>query len=562
MSLVDDFEQRFEALEGLVREDPLLAREFQDSAPEFFQGRFDPARQATDELARRRHLEWFLLERTSPRLEGLAIQRLAEIDAERAGLDDPLRLAVLLNSHAGIFEVSGVKPGEGLWLRDLSSGGEYPVLEPEAAQVLEKGDLIAGRIFPTTEGAHRLSRAAAFYRNRSLLEALRGDLERARAARRGVVRINQRELESMFFAADLTGTPADPVGEARALLLRNGVEREQIDQWFEELAQTPFERERLVVGVDDALGPLLDRLAFDSTVDLDAARRALVHAWESLATSGIGRGISLTPQAPPRTKSQAAVDTARALAEFEAKRKAGLPLEQIFSDLEKELALEDGSDVADAEEVSPAPDFPGVVGAMITEFLWETEREAGPERVLELRPLESFGRYAHDIGVFENLSTRDLLSYTAWWLPESGEIQSGDDARALLSALSSFLRWVDETQDLHLHAEFHATLSALMESLPRVIEANRRRTRSADPSQGELYEILALRDGHAVVRDRTGVESEAQIEPDLAAWLKPADRMRANRMDDGRLAVYCCYPPEARGLAPEKQSSAGADEAE
>src|SRR4051812_41892897 len=176
MSIGDDFEQRFEALEGLVREDPILAREFGESAPEFFQGRFDPARQAEDALARRRHLEWFLLERTSPALDGLAIQRLAEVDPERSGLDDPLRLAALMNSHAGIFEVSGVKPGEGLWLRDLSSGGEYPVLEPEAAQVLEKGDLIAGRIFPTTNGPHRLSRAAAFYRNRSLLDALRGDL--------------------------------------------------------------------------------------------------------------------------------------------------------------------------------------------------------------------------------------------------------------------------------------------------------------------------------------------------------------------------------------------------
>lgn len=553
MTLGDDFEQRFEALEGRVREDAILAREFQESGPEFFQGRFDPAREKDDALARRRHLEWFLLERTSQSLEGLAIQRLAEVDAERSGLDDPARLAALLGSHASLFEVSGVKPGEGLWLRDLASHGEYPVLEPEAAQVLEKGDLIAGRIFPTPEGVHRLSRAAAFYRNPSLLEALRNDLERARASRRGVVRVNQRELESMFFAADLTGTPADPVGEARALLLEGGVEREQIDAWFEELAQTPFERERLVVGVDDALGPLLDRLAFDSTVDLDAARRALVHAWESLATHGIGTGISLTPQAPPRAAATEAVDAARALAEFETKRKAGLPLDQIFSDLEKELCLEEGTEAADPGESSPAPDFPGVVGAMITEFLWETEREAGPARAAELRPIESFGRFAHDIGVFENLSSRDLLTYTAWWLPESGDLSSGDDARALLGALASFLRWADETQDLELYAGFHATLSALAESLPRVTEANRRRTRSADPSQGELYEILDLDQGRARVSDRGGVESEARIEPDLAAWLKPHDRVRANRMDDGRLAVYCCYPPEAGGLVAEKR---------
>jgi hypothetical protein len=579
----DPFEKRFDSLERSVREDAVLAPELEASAADFFQGRFDPRRAAPDDLARRRHLEWFLLERTSPSLPGLAIQRLAEEDPKSSGLDDPEFLAGLMNSHAGVFEVSSVKPGEGMWLRDLASLGEYPVLEPEAAAVLEKGDLIAGRMFPSVEGAYRLSRAAAFHRNRPLLDALRGDLERARSTRRGVVRVGQRELESMFFAADPAGAPADPVGDARKLLLESGIERAEVEAWLEDLAQTPFERENLVIGMDDALGPILDRLAFESGVDLDAARRSLMHAWDHLTKHGPGRGASLTPGEGRRVnvarksgpKSRGEIDAARALAEFEKKRKAGVPLDDVFDELERELALdeeegdggeielEDGEGAAparDAEELSPVPDFPGVVSAMITEFLWETGRDAGAVRAEDMAGLESFGRFAHHIGVFENLSTRDLLTYTTFWLPESGGLESGDQARALLTALGTFLRWADETQDLSLHADFGETLNALKTTLPRIVEANRRRTRAADRTQGELYEILDAGGRDARVRDRTGGEHGVEIEPDLASWLRAGDRVRANRLDDGRLAVYCVYPPEARGLTGHAPRTSAADE--
>src|SRR6185503_8109201 len=112
------------------------------------------------------------------------------------------------------------------------------------------------------------------------------------------------------------------------------------------------------------------------------------------------------------------IDAARALAEFERKRKAGLPLDDVFDELERELALDedenenegdaDAADVddgdpddsdageravpkGDADEVSPAPDFPGVVSAMITEFLWETGRDSGALRAEDMAGLESFG---------------------------------------------------------------------------------------------------------------------------------------------------------------------------
>ncbi len=543
--LANPIESRFAILERRLRAEPDLGADFLESRREFFPARFEHSVIDRDEAARRRHLEWYLFERVNPAWERLGIEHVSARLGAESGFDDELEQHALLHSFAGMFEIKSVGEDSVLWLSDLSSGGEYPVVPPAGAHAFQEGDLIAGRLFPSLDGMYALSSAAAHHRNADLVRALRADMERARAARRGIVRVSQRELERMFFAAGASGAPKDPVGDAREFLLSAGVERDDVEAWFEDLAETPFLPERLRIGVDDALGPILDRLAFDSEVDMEAARRALLFAWEELASKGPGRGPSVAPSPAPRPPVRRARDVAEAVAAFEEKRKQGTPLDQVFAELEAELEVDDESGDDDTDVV---PDFPGVVGAMITEFLWETETTVSPARARELRPVESFGRYAHQIGVFENLSARDLLGYAAWWLPESGELQNADDARSTLAALGAFCQWADETQELTLRPQFDEMAGGLRSSLPRIVEANRRRTRSADPSEGELFEVLAAGRGTLRLRDRKHVEHEVRADADLTQWLAPGDRLRAHRHDDGRIAVYCCYPPEARGL--------------
>jgi hypothetical protein len=544
-------ESLFRLLERRLREDPELAPDFLDSRREFFVARVDDGRIDRDDAARRRHLEWYLFERVHPEWERLGIEHVASRIGVEVGLDDELEAHALLNSFAGVFEVSSVGDDGTVWLSDLASAGEFPVLTPAGTRTMSAGDLIAGRLFPSPDGTYTLSPAAVHHRGAELVRALRHDLERARASRRGVVRVSQRELERMFFAGGAGGAPADPVGEAREFLISAGVEREEVEAWFEELAETPFVSDTLRIGVDDALGPILDRLAFDSELDLEAARRALLYAWEELATRGAGSGASVQPAAPPSKKPRRGLNVAEAVAAFDEKRKNGAPLDVVFAELEAELDVAD--DAGTEDDSDAAPDFPGVVAAMITEFLWETEREHGVTRARELRSIEAFGRFAHQIGVFENLSARDLLGYTAWWLPESGELSNADDARAALAALGAFCQWADETQELSLRPAFDAIAAGLRTSLPRTVEANRRRTRAADPSAGELYEVLAVDHGTLRVRDRHKVEHEVFADPDLTTWLAAGDRLRAHRHDDRRLAVYCCYPPEARGLEADQR---------
>ncbi len=543
--LANPLETRFSNLERRMRAEPDLQADFLSSRREFFPARHDDRVIDRNDAARRRHLEWFLFERVNPAWDRLGIEHLIERLGEAAGFDDEMEQHALMHSFAGMFEVASIGDDSVLWLSDLSSQGEFPVLPPPSGVEIRAGDLIAGRLFPALDGAYLLSSAALHHRNPELVRALRSDMERARSSRRGMVRVSQRELERMFFAAGASGAPADPIGEARAFLLNSGVERDEIEAWFEELAETPFAPETLRIGVDGALAPMLDNLAFDSEVDLEAARRALLFAWEALGERGAGVGASVKPTAPPSAPVRRTRDVAQAVAAFEEKRKSGTPLDQVFADLETELAIDDE---ASDEDLDAAPDFPGVVGAMITEFLWETEQTQGAARAAELRPIESFGRYAHQIGVFENLSERDLLSYAAWWLPESDELKNADDARSTLAALGTFCQWSDETQELALRPIYDAMAGGLRSSLPRIVEANRRRTRSTEKSEGELFEVLTVDRGTLRVRDRKHVEHEVAVDDDLTTWLAVGDRLRAHRHADGRIAVYCCYPPEARGL--------------
>jgi hypothetical protein len=549
----DTIEQDIATLRKLVARDPELAAEFHASEREFFRRPVDASETTERAEAGRRHFEWFLFERESTDPSMTSLERVLA-KAEDAGVELSVEASTsLLDSFVSVFEVTGVERGQGLWISDIAGVGEYPVHEPDGSSMLTKGDLIVGRVFRLDSGLYYLSNAAAFFRNEVLLQAVRRDIERARADRRGVLRLTQAELEAMFFAGSVV-SEEDAVGESRRLLLDGGVAAEDVESIFAELASTPPPEDPLLYHPDDPLGAVLDRLAFETSLDLDVVRRSLVAARVQMArqqepssTERESTGAEDGAAAP----RPAAAELSEMLAEFDRRSRSGAPVVPLLDELEQRLSLHHVPDDS-ADEDTPAPDFPGVVGAMIEEFLWETGTEHGGHIRDELEIVQSFGQFAENIGVFENLSTKDLLTYTCYWLPESDRLENADAARRLLRALDRFCAWVEAQHELPLHSEFKATLHSLQSSLPRVMEANRRRTRGADRTQGELYEFTAVSDGgerQATLRDREGSEHSASIDPLLADWLRPGDRLRARRQTDGQLAVYCCYPPESRGLS-------------
>ncbi|MEO6709977.1 MAG: hypothetical protein ABIP42_10390, partial [Planctomycetota bacterium] len=201
-------ELAFTQLQERARRDPAVWLEFQASLIEFLGAAGAPMEMRNLEMATRRHAEWFLLERASDSLDVAPVAAYG-IDP---GADEDSELGqghgALLGSFASVFEITGVNSGEGVWVRDLAGLGEYPLEEPDASRALEAGDMLVGRIFPVGDALYRISHASGFFRDPRLLGAVRQDLDRARTDRRGVIRLSQRELESMFFGV--------PIAAARA----------------------------------------------------------------------------------------------------------------------------------------------------------------------------------------------------------------------------------------------------------------------------------------------------------------------------------------------------------
>jgi hypothetical protein len=187
-------ERAIDRLVDEVRANPALAAEFEESRREFFAV---PEGDAPE--AQRRHREWFLLERPSLVLAGVP----AAILEARWAEDNGELSSALLQSLPGVFAVTTLVPGEGLWVHDLATQGEHPVVESDASTELQPEDVLVGRMYPVGGGLFRLSPAMAWFRSPMLVRALRADFERQRSARRGVLRIAQLELERLFHGVEI-----------------------------------------------------------------------------------------------------------------------------------------------------------------------------------------------------------------------------------------------------------------------------------------------------------------------------------------------------------------------
>jgi len=544
---------------------PALRAEFESSRREFFTRGISARTDDEAGLAARRHAEWFLLERPSEALGAVPIEdALHQLDREREEGMAPEGLRALVGSHCGAYEVTGVRAGEGVWIRDLAGFGEYPLEEREGSLALEAGDVLVGRIFPVGDSVYRISHAAGFFRNPELNRALVQDLARARAGHRGVLRLSQAELEGMFWANAAEPQPeaTDAVEAARAVLRSGGMDDAEIASVIEGLSHAHFDASRLVHGVGDPLAAILERLAFDSAVDLESARRTLLVAWPSLA-QGDAQQLEARRVDPPRAPSNGrAIDVRAAIEAFDRGRRGGCDLRQLFRDLERDLGLESehgeeesaldedaaasAVDAGSSDESAAdlAPDFPGVVGAMVEEYLWDREREHGAERAAEHASLRKFATFGEGIGVFENIGARELLLFAAVWLPERGDLRGAADARGVLEALRAFCTWAEELHEVPLLAAYRASAGLLEESLPRITEANLHVVRGDDFAAGRVVEFL----GGSTIADRHGHRHDVRLDPALQPLLEPGDRLRAETRERGEVRVFCCYPPESAAV--------------
>ncbi|MDP6540273.1 MAG: hypothetical protein QF410_12100 [Planctomycetota bacterium] len=511
--------------------------------------RFGPAtgHRTGDWGAGRRHLEWFLF-------ESGGAEALLGAWRERADPELEAHAACFLESEVGLFVVEEVRPDGTAALEDVAGLGTFLLAESAPEGDVSVGDLIVGRLYPLGDGRHRPSPAARTLRSPQLLTALRRDLSRLREENdQAVLRISQAELESMFFGPG-PGPGGGPGGieaareqaerDALACLVAGGVEDSEAAELVAAFRSMAYDPLVLTPGADDPLAAVLERLAFESEVDLERARVLLLALWT--------QPVSQPTEVNPSTPTPAHADAARALEEFDRARRAGLDVDSSIAALERQLGLDQLDE--DEEPEREAPDFPGVVAAMIEEFLWDVAREEGPDTAATLDSVRLLGEYAGHVGVFENLGSRDLLTFCAFWVLERGGLADAAAARRLLDAVGRFCVWAEEHHEVRLSSTFSKGLAELALSLPRIVTANGLLPEPAEGAAGEVWEVVGVEGPAVRLAGPDGAEQRAAVRADLAAHLASGDTLRAEVDPAGGVRVHRCYPPQAKALWPARSA--------
>jgi len=475
------------SLSNRVRSDAVLLSELEETRSVF------PGAAAGDPLAERRHLEWFLFDRPSPSLEGTPAAVLGDDQAGDA----------FSQSHCGVLEIQGIED-DAILAVDLLTGGKVEVREAVTARELCAKDLLVGRMFGAPDGTFDLSPAVGWFRDERLVQAVRSDMEAARASRRGVLRIEQCELEGMFFGggdrpADQPGGEGGGDGDSASpeeQLLAAGLAPDEAEEVVSEV------RAAYLTGATGSEG--LDRIAFETSADLEKVQRSI------LALRGkLERGFML-------------------------------PGENAAGD--------------DPDDLLPR-DFPGVLEAMVAEFAWEVAGTGGlgTDPVTEVPPaLVRFARANADLGVFENL---DLVLVTEFlgrrMLDEvAGERVSVGELLEVIRELGPFLGWCLEEHGLDQLQGYAERLAALSRSVPRLVRARSALGEEA-LAMGEP-EVFVFTDTPGQVQRVGGGVEQVVLAEAVSMHLEAGDLISCCLLESGELEVVACYPGELlKGLDPD-----------
>lgn len=297
-----------------------------------------------------RFREWFLLERHSPTLGAVPVVAWAE-DL------DPAWAEPLQDSLLGVLRPVG-SADEGIWsLLDLWTGRALSIERPGDWDLDRDDLLILGRFVSLGTGLYRPLPGVALLSSPGLIEAVEADLDAARHEKR-LASLSQLEMERAFFAK---ADPASAETRLEALLA------EQAPGWSLQRIEAALR--------EGGQGELLDRLAFETEIDLDAFRRLLPE---------------LTIGSPDPLQEEPTADIPGAVAAFESARSEGAELAASFAALEQALGLEVGSselnevELGSAEGPVAGQEEPPPIDLWFASYRWERgERSAEEDSILD-----------------------------------------------------------------------------------------------------------------------------------------------------------------------------------
>ncbi len=558
-----------------------LELEYKNDLEEFGDGQVTPERI-------QRHLEWFLLERPSDSLGGVPLEALRQTESDAIGdeIQNAECYASMRASRAGVFLVCEVALNEGILIEDLLGRGQYAVADPLLAHLPEEegiaiGDLVVGRIYPhhiATDGektSWALSPTATTIRNEALQVALNRDIQAMRARSRGPLRMSQLDLEVMFYSetirkSDAAVSKAEPEESPlldpsqletnlRATLAASGIDSETVDEFVQLLRRTPMPKSKVTAGGDDPMGWIMDELAFESDVDLGKARQAITLLWQALdraAQASVATPEGVKPEAELTSKDSLPEDSKRAeaMARFDTGREAGKDIDELFKRLEHELGI-----IGEEEDEEPTrvPDFPGVLGALMQEFLWDTSRAQEvtlEEQATAHKSLELFIQYGSFLGLAEELRREHIEIFLSRWLWEVAPNGGGDvDFSNLCASLSTFCQWLEEDHGHEIWKSSGELIDAAAPDLPRLAELNRtlRTAAESDAATQEAWRIFEYVGGPETEEgmDRwqtdNGYALEASAPYELRDLPLKSGDLLLGRKSENRLIGLRVYPATA-----------------
>ena len=453
--------QLLEELEGRVLSDSALLGEWKRAMERFAVG--------FGESGLLRFREWFLLERPSERL-GVPPALAWAPDS----LEEGSAWQRLLDSFLGIFRMAARQPEEGLLLEDLWSGRAV-LLDAGAGAAFTPETLFVGRFVLGEGGLHHPLPGYFVVAAPGLVEALERDLN-AQRVENPRARLSQAECERLFapfLGADtLEAAPLEHL-EHRLATLLHGVEG-----WDLERVRAELQR--------GGAGELLNRLAFETDVDLEQLRRLLPRFAEAAAgATGQALAAQPAPLLQPRTDSVGA-----ALDRFDRSRRKGAALADSFRQLEHDLGLEEGASLERVTEDPLGPTEAPGYGLWLETFRWE--REQG----------------GHRVGAAEERTVREFLAFLESSQPKRIEIHQLAGGHVLgfflaaedpthadrrIAELVPFLRWAHAEQEAPLETLLQSLEEDLAQRLPQVVALNHVLHDVTIHSRAELRQIAPLR---------------------------------------------------------------------
>ncbi|MBM4063427.1 MAG: hypothetical protein FJ265_20350 [Planctomycetes bacterium] len=536
----DDAEAAESALAELAQRlaaEPRLHAEWQRARRQFFggEGPASPLLHGAADAAERRFAEWFALERDSETLGAVPIE-VPPYAASGPHLEGSL---------AGVFVVAAASP-RGVDATDLQDDTVLELVVPERS--LAAGDLLVGRLFAAGPRWVPSSAAAVFRPGRELGEAFRRDVAGLGLDRR----LQQIELEHLLLRRDdqaRSPTARDPAaGPAAAPLEHLEAELDRLLRaGGSELPADTISDDLAAAGrPGPVLGPLLDELAFDSQVDLDAARAVLLQIWNA-HHPGAEADVVATSGPPDESLGERLV---RRLDDGLAKRR---DVGELFAELERMAGVEPDAEGEDSElaDGETPPDPGGDLEPLVQEFLWETGAEQGPAAA----PLRAWAALQRNAPVprldVEQLTAADLSRLLLHVYLGAAPAQRVAAVRAAHGAAGQFLAWAGGQLESDLSAVARGG-GVLLAHLERLAGAS---LALSTPAAGGRPGVLQVEDvgprGFGV-RDDDGADHWLACAPEAAAALHVGDLVLGALVQRGGGAALAglvvVLPPDARAL--------------